>query len=187
MLGNHMLSVELLKETDTTFLKKSSYDCYEDNSMEMTNCMNDFYADQLGCNLPWVVKPKKQQLKNCETKQELEIFRNLSYYITSESLTAKVKKYGCLKPNCRQITWKKTQHTELYDQPDNPGHTLVVTMPHNAKVLKRQEVMLADLGSFVADCGSYLGLFVGASILSVTDILISTIKRFKRLCKQSKL
>ena len=182
MLGNYKLSVEMLKQTDTTFLKKSTYDCYEDNSMKMTNCMNDFYANELGCKLPWDTKSKLVELKNCETATELDTFRNLSYFITSKTLTSKVEKYGCLKPNCRKITWKKAQHTEVYDQPGQPGHKLLVAMPHNAKVLRRQEVKLADMGSFVADCGSYLGLFVGASILSITDILIHALKKLRKIC-----
>ena len=184
MLGNFKLSVEMLKETDTTFLKKSTYDCYEDNSIRMTNCMNEFYAKELGCKLPWDTESKlDDQLKNCETAVQLDTFRNLSNYITSKTLISKVKKYGCLKPNCRKITWKKAEHTEVYDQPGQPGHKLVVVMPHNAKVLQRQEVKLADMGSFVADCGSYLGLFVGASILSLTDILIYTLKRLRKFFK----
>ena len=182
MLGNFKTSVEMLKETDTTFLKKSTYDCYEDNSMKMTNCINDFYAKELGCKLPWITESKLVELKNCETATELDTFRNLSYYITSKTLASKVEKYGCLKPNCRKITWKKTQHTEVYEK-STPGHHLVIVMPHNEKVLKRQEVRLADMGSFIADCGSYLSLFVGASILSITDILIFLILAANRVFK----
>ena len=38
-----------IQETQTTFIKRSKYDCYEDNSMYFTNCINEFYAKQLKC------------------------------------------------------------------------------------------------------------------------------------------
>ena len=115
---------EVLTTLESVSLKKESHDCYEDNSMKMTNCINDFYAKELGCKLPWITESKLVELKNCETATELDTFRNLSYYITSKTLASKVEKYGCLKPNCRKITWKKTQHTEVYEK-STPGHHLV--------------------------------------------------------------
>ena len=54
MLTNHKGSLEAIAaETVTISLKKFNYDCNEDNSMKMNDCINDFYAEQLGCQLPW--------------------------------------------------------------------------------------------------------------------------------------
>ena len=170
MLGNWEKTLVVLKETQTTTLRKSSFDCYEDNSMKMTNCINDFYADQLGCKLPWT---QSKSDKICTTHQQLEKFKDLAYYITSESLKSKVEKYGCLKPNCKRITWTETTYTENWKR-NTPGHTHMVVIPFNAKVLQRQEVSIANYITFVADCGSYLGLFLGASLLTIIDLLISS-------------
>ena len=54
MLTNHKGSLEAIAaEIVTISLKKFNYDCNEDNSMKMTDCINDFYAENLGCQLPW--------------------------------------------------------------------------------------------------------------------------------------
>ena len=185
MLPNWRSSLEVLEQTETISLKKSNYDCYEDNSMKMTDCINDFYASQLGCKLPWAVRSKLEHMEECQTAEQLEVYRNLSFYITSDELKSKLGKYGCLKPNCRKITWVKTPYTELWgrnvDGVGTYGHGVYITMPFTAKVLRRQEVKLADFGTFVADCGSYLGLFLGVSVLTITDIIITILRRFNVL------
>ena len=150
--------------------------------MKMTNCINDFYALQLGCKLPWALGSKLKGYPNCKSPEELVQFRNLSYYITTDEMKVQVEKYGCLKPNCRTYKWIKSQYSELWgrnvDGVGTYGHGLYVVIPSTSKLLRRQEVMLADFGTFAADCGSYLGLFLGMSVLTITDILLTLIKRF---------
>ena len=49
----------------------------------------------------------------------------------------------------------------------------------DAYTIKRGEILLADFSTFVVDCGSYLGLFLGASILSITDSAVIYICKVK--------
>ena len=82
---------------------------------------------------------------------------------------------GCFRPNCKQTTWTKNQFTNYWD---NEGSAFVAfIIPSSAKVIQRKEIRLADFSTFIADCGSYLGLFLGASVLSLIDIVIAYIKR----------
>ena len=46
-----------------------------------------------------------------------------------------------------------------------------------------QHVKLYSFGNFVADVGGYLGLFLGASILTISDGIISGLKFVKGLIK----
>ena len=146
--------------------------------MKMTDCINEFYAEQLGCKLPW--GPKLKGLKNCQSTEELEQYRNLSFHITSDELKSKLKAKGCLKPNCKQSTWRNFPHKEMWNH-DRAGHKLCVVMSSMSKLVKRQENMLCDFGPFLADIGAYLGLFLGASVLSITDGFIASFLRFSPL------
>ena len=153
---------EIPLRTDVLSLKKSTFDCYEDNSMQKTRCVNQYIADQLGCSLPWY---NETNFDNCEGKQKLEQFRNLSFYITSKNLK------DCLKPNCKRSHWDRTAFTEK-QKLDKTLPLLAIFTEHGAKVLKREEIKLADFSTFIADCGSYFGLFLGASVLSLTDLFL---------------
>ena len=113
LLANEAGYVQYLQETQTTLVKRSKYDCYEDNSMYITDCINEFYAKQLKCNLPWATK-MDPDLKQCESKDAFEQFRMLSVEITLPNLTEKIKDMRCIKPNCLQTTWTKKRNEEQW-------------------------------------------------------------------------
>ena len=166
-----------LVETETTSLKTSRYDCMEDNSITMTNCIDDFIAEQLNCSLPWT--KNNNTWRYCQTEEDLALFRKLSFNITSPYLKQKLTMKGCFRPNCKQTSWVSTQETLAWD--NNHGESSVkITIPATAKVIQRKEIRLADYGTFIADMGSYLGLYLGASILSLTDMVHVCFKRFLR-------
>ena len=48
-----------------------------------------------------------------------------------------------------------------------------IYIPSTAKVIQRKEIRLANMATFIADVGSYLGLFLGGSILSLIDIALT--------------
>ena len=53
-------------------LKKSNFECNEDNSNKQADCLNNYYASKLNCTLPWVQADnrhvmEKINLKNLET------------------------------------------------------------------------------------------------------------------------
>ena len=170
-----------MQETQATFLKKSKYDCYEDNSMYITDCINEFYAKQLKCNLPWATK-MDPDFKQCESEDELEQFRMLSVEITLPNLTDKIKDMGCFKPNCLQTTWTKNSNEVKWAMERNVTQ-LFFFMTAMTKVIRRQEIRLADFSTFLADCGGFLGLFLGASLLSITDAIIAYTCRCLRFAR----
>ena len=157
--------IALLAQTETIHLKKGRYECCEDNSMNLKSCLDNFIAEQLKCYLPWT--KSESQFVKCQTKEDLNAFRNLSFYMTSTEVTKLISRKGCFKPNCRVSKW--TQN--IIEKGEDKTHTSVYfTIPSDTKVLQRNEVLLADLQTFVVDCGSYLGLFLGASVLSLTEL-----------------
>ena len=63
----------------------------------------------------------------------------------------------------------------FFDSTNTNETTLYFLMSAMSKVIQRHEIRLADYSTFLADCGGYLGLFLGASLLSITDAIIAYI------------
>ena len=166
---------EYMQETQTLSLKKFKYDCSQDNSIHFTDCMNEFYAQQLHCYLPWAMK--YGTLNPCQTAEELDRYRNLSNTIFN--MTKEIEEKGCFKPNCMKTTWVNSANA--YKLSKKGMSQLYITVPYTAKVVRREEILLADLSTFLVDLGSYLGFFLGASILSLTDMAVSQASRFQSL------
>ena len=166
---------EYLVQTETTLLKKSNYDCVEDNSFSFKDCINEFISDQIGCNLPWA--KSGDGMRQCTIEQDLVLFRNVSIDLTSQESRRMISRKGCFKHNCRKTTWTKNLYDEKWDNSWKNEMVVYMNVPATATVMQRKEVLLVDFSTFLADCGSYLSLFLGASVLSLTDIIISISKR----------
>ena len=144
--------------------------------MNFKDCVDEFFVEEMQCRLPWTHHHDKIGLRNCQTENDLEVYRNLTIDITSTHLRQKLVKKGCFRPNCRQTTWAKNQYATRF-KTDEDNIELWIFLPSTAKVTQRKELLLADFSTFLADCGSYLGLFLGASVLSMTDTAFLSIKR----------
>ena len=173
-LQKNRMMEEYLTQTQTIYLKKNRHDCLEDNSMYFKDCMDEFISQQLKCNLPWASNRIFKEDEECMTEEALKLFRNLSMNMESEDVRAKIQKKGCFLENCKETTWIKNPYE--YGRGDKKM-VFLMHLPSNTKVLERKEVHIATFNTFVADFGGYLGLFLGASILSLTDSVLSYIKR----------
>ena len=60
-------------------------------------------------------------------------------------------------------------------KPDPNCTRIAIGQQSDAYTIQRKEILIADFSTFVVDCGSYLGLFLGASILSLTDTVLAYI------------
>ena len=117
------------------------------------------------CSLPWSkVYP---DLEECHRDEDLRNFREINLQITSDKSRSVLDKKGCFKPNCVQTEWKDSY---VSIETPNPNCTdIEIGIKSNSYTIQRKEILLADFSTFVVDCGSYLGLFLGASIVSLTD------------------
>lgn len=156
---------EVLTTLESVLLKKESHDCYEDNSMKITKCINDIIAEKLECSLTWM---KIQSKEICTGSDKLIQFREFYSNLNSNQTQREIKK--CLKPNCKTIKWKQSYTSEWSRK---KGMRIQMTLPSNSYTISRKEILLADFSTFMADFGSYLGLFLGTSVLSIIDILVN--------------
>ena len=156
---------EVLTTMESILLKQKAPHCYEDNSMRITSCIDDVISNELDCNLPWVENSHTKNI--CTGSEKLNKLREFYYNLNSKQTQEKLKK--CLKPNCRIIKWKKSYKSEWSR---SKGILVQVVLPSNSYTIRRKEILLADLSTFTADFGSYLGLFLGTSFLSFSDILV---------------
>ena len=177
----NQMRAEFLVQTETLSLKKKRYDCFEDNSMNFKDCMDDFIGEQLNCSLPWAINTKVAYAV-CKSKDDLDAFRNLSLNMDTEEIKAKIEMKGCFKPNCKKTTWVKNQYSAKTGIEGSNSEYLryYINIPSTMKILQKREVKIADFGTFVADFGGYLGLFLGASVLSLTDTIIANLYKVSK-------
>ena len=112
----------------------------------------------------------------CEGEAKLEGFRQFYRDISTKATKEKIEQRGCFQPNCEMTSWKNA-YVDSFELEKKNGTRLWFGLPSNTYTIRREEILLKDFPTFVADCGSYLGLFLGASVLSITDIIVSSCKK----------
>ena len=168
------------KQEVTKRLKKSKFNCLEDNSNKQTECINEYYASKLNCTLPWVPSNNPQNRQQCQGKEKFTEFRNLSMSIGNSEVIEELEKEGCIIPNCEERTWHiESGQKENISNFNVSGENLMLTIsfPHSSKVLVRNEINLYTVSSFFADVGGYLGLLLGESLISYFLLIIQWLKK----------
>ena len=174
---------QVLVTVETTKLNLRSYDCDEDNAINITDCINDFINEELKCQLPWLKETSSIDLELCTGSEKLKEYRKIYTHLTSTSTIERIRKKGCLRPNCKTKSWEKS-YSDVYDFDINNGTIIWFGLPYNTYTIHRKEILLADFSTFMADCGSYLGLFLGASVLSLTDLAIIYTKKLIHIARR---
>ncbi len=89
-------------------------------------------------------------------------------------MTEKLKEFGCLVPNCETVRWQTIKETTR-TAPDSRMLYLNFEIPAGETVKVFKEEASYGFASFVADFGGYMGLFLGASLLSLFEEISSKI------------
>ena len=160
-------------------------DCDPKNLQKSNKCMKNFIGDKMNCSLPWDKKPTK---RICSNPQDLFEYRQLRLKISRGYYTDELHDFGCaLKSmkNCKETIWTAQREISVEDSrvillgkilwqkilnPDEYG--IVTISPVSTTVEETQEYYSYTKMDLLADIGGYMGLLLGASILSLFEDFI---------------
>ena len=168
------------KLTETIALKKSTYDCNEDNSVKQTDCINEYLEQKLECLLPWL-HTNSDSLVCSGSEKYTHLWALYQNLLQNKSVIE-----HCFKPNCHTLSWEDAYKSTWSNQWGPRKINVRMKTNPSSHAIKRKEIVLFSWASFFADIGSYLGLFLGGSIMSLTDWAASTVKKLKSLIATKK-
>lgn len=98
-------------------------------------------------------------------------------YFRSNEIQEKLKEAKCLPFNCENKIWRPILSFEANHLSTHPVDTMksnsgdsTISFYLSSKDIKvTEEIELYDLGKFIADFGGYLGLLLGASLITFID------------------
>ena len=129
--------------------------------------LNEMYLKSMNCTLPWL----KGKSKICENQEDFEDFRLVTSQLT----------WFSIDPKCDRDVWKFTtlftRHSKGSKEDIN-GTMVAITMPSNEFQIS-QQVRLYTMTNFIADFGGYLGLLLGASVMSFFDIVLTCFQKYR--------
>ncbi len=165
-----------LTATKTIAINVPNHPCNEDNNHSVARCVDDYInSELLGCTLPWLANQSSSGPKRiCNSIQDLTNYLDSMIYLN----TQEVYDIGCYTLNCETVQWEMVKTVESYMKAEQSNMTALRLMFQNSQpvtVLKHSIVY--GFSNFVADFGGYLGLLLGASLLSIYDSSVAMITK----------
>ena len=116
--SGYLLKLQFDKQIKTQNIKKSNYNCNEENSYRFMDCMENYYSKKLGCILPWTQENTNQNLNICTGKEKFREYKNLSMSILHTEIQNDLKNDECfIVPNCEKRSWdvKFKESAKIYE------------------------------------------------------------------------
>ncbi len=148
----------------------------------IAQCISDYVDAEVGCIVPWQRRSKSKSSNQglCNTRPQVLDARALIYALSSMDENRLFDRTGCLAP-CERDEFSLTPRGEVVRSPMPAGVRQSFMKVRFAFSSGRHEVreqyVVYDLGSFVADAGGYLGLLLGYSAYSVACDVVDLFKR----------
>ena len=169
--------LNLNSEVDATFsiqkrktLNTPERSCTDVPGYSFTRCLRDFVEKSSGCKICWRMTNTKED--DCRDNQNMSDYYYKLLHIQRSSIKNIIQQSGCL-PKCQvtkylyqevskeRVAWARNWSSAIY---------LRAQSPSVAEIVEYYEFTTEN---FVADIGSYLGLFLGWSMFSVLSDFIN--------------
>ena len=142
-------------------------------------CIASFIEKQLGCNTK-ILGSQYSNTPPCTTKSQLLALANISRMLDEADENDIYEMTGCLS-SCEKDSYTlsadplETNTATVYNGDIPCELHLQFRMMHTSYEEKEQYIIY-DVDSFIADVGGYMGLLLGSSILSLFDLMESFLR-----------
>lgn len=163
----------ILQATIYKKINTKKFPCDETNAFKLTKCYNEFYMKKLKCKFPWIKSGDFSSLEKCESKHKTKDLVELIKKVNTEELNDEIVAFGCNITNCDSVKWASSS-LQTVPLPNDPGRVFFsLIFPSSAKVLVIEESLAYTMKNLLADFGGFAGIFVGASIMTIYDLLLN--------------
>ena len=146
-------------------------------------CIEDYYVRELGCKMPWIVG-NESKLETCSTSESYLKYTSLVQELIDD--TSKVSFWNLVQcqPRCQftQFHLHKTSESnfDILDYAgyeDDGANAAAMLYFTSTEIEMKQRIKVYDESNLMADIGGYLGLFLGASIYTLVDVIVSSLEK----------
>ncbi|XP_059096265.1 acid-sensing ion channel 5-like [Tigriopus californicus] len=143
--------------------------CQEDPNWDIIRCIEEYIIRKIGCTYPWILRANLDGVKNCSTREEFGKLLGVHGAILNTSPSKLPKLTGCPPPctlNDFAIATRDVNFGGVIGNSTGITYYLGTT---NLEVTK--ETWLYDVNNLIGEIGGSLGLFLGASLLTIFEVV----------------
>ena len=166
-----------IKRTHMKALDQSNYRCDRDGSRKNASaCIADYIKKQIGCN-PDIQGSQYSTGRPCTTKDQLLKLKYYTEMFPQFDDKDVYKLMGCLS-RCEKDVFRLVTEPIRCDHFNYGEQFLLELSITDRWHEEKEQYLIYDFDSFIADVGGYLGLLLGFSILSLYHQIEGLLKGF---------
>ncbi len=163
--------------------------CDAKNGQVFEPCLDKFMLQKVGCRLPWLRNNVSghEQHRECDKPEDLDRYIQVQKTLSDLDTQKELEDFGCLMSNCIFDQWQPL-YQETKTNKVAPGSNQAKFLLELSKkdcLQTTKQILIYGFGNFVADFGGYLGLLLGASLLSIYDRIHDCVESFISRCKKN--
>ena len=163
-------------------LDQPSERCSDDplGNPNTTQCIASYIVKELGCNPRIMGSVQLTSKMYCNSSSQLQSLANITRWFTKSNANKVHKTTGCLA-SCERDEYATIKHslTEKMSLPIKDLHLFFIIPSGSYE--EKEEYLLYDSHSFIAEIGGFLGLLLGWTLYSIYDQMVDLMVRLKNI------
>ena len=148
--------------------------CIVKRDYSLTECLQDYVTKNSNCKIDFFIRQKDQTLF-C-TERNYELYKEMLVELKQYPMSEVQKRTGCY-PKCKRIHY--FYDVEQSKMTWNSNYTSEVFIEPKSSVIEySNEYYEFDLNDLISSVGGNLGLFLGWSLLSISEALGGLFNKF---------
>ena len=169
-----------IKKFHLKALDQPTQRCSAETNLNTSACIADYIEREIGCN-PGILGSQFSKGLPCRTTSQLLHLRDLSNKLSGSDDNDVYNLTGCLS-KCKKDVYSLIAEPMICRVPPpgvqaNYGKFFLKLTINDRSFEEREEYIIYDIDSFIADVGGYMGLLLGCSIMSLYNEIESLIKK----------
>ena len=173
--GKHPRYLYNLKVSQHEYLNQEKSPCTSKPLESFQECLERYFNQEMGCHLPW---HKEGSPLPCANASDSQRYQNLTLRLKSMNKMDLTRELDCHMP-CTLYEYEPVEFMEV-EQPCNSEWCqyvpVLLVAVDDANLYLSREVVLYDENNFIADVGGYLGLLLGASVMTLYEWIVDALE-----------
>ena len=171
------------KVKEKRYIYKKSRPCNEDSSYSFIQCLKEFIQESVGCEI-WIWDDDTNvKYPSCTNITDFMAYKNIMRWISASKLSDLIEKTKCF-PKCKIREFIFTKNSEEKISLVANWHAEFQLGVKLSSYEDFEEYFVFGFQDFITSVGSFLGLFLGWSLLAIIDWIQVTACALFHYCRQ---
>ncbi|TRY70856.1 hypothetical protein TCAL_11887 [Tigriopus californicus] len=183
-LADGQLAVVTIELTENENLNVQKSPCESDPNYDLGLCLESYLSKNASCKLPWSPRRSLIPERDCATADDFSRLMFIQDQYRDWTSHKTYERTKCLKP-CKYQSFKAEVSYQTLPPFNLPSQVGVFISYKQSAIIKKKQYLIYNVNSLIAEIGGSMGVFIGASFITIYDLALDGIGILSKLFRCS--